>query len=83
MSAHAENLGRAARLLRRIASIEGGPNEFEDVPLETIIEDVLTAQMAAYADAALGRTFACDIDESAGLAEVVELNGYSRKVPCE
>ncbi len=27
--------------------------------------------------------FRCeDIDESAGLAEVVELNGYSRKAPC-
>lgn len=29
------------------------------------------------------REFHCDdIDESAGLADVVELNGYSRKVPC-
>ncbi len=27
--------------------------------------------------------FACDgVDESAGLAEVVELSGYSRKAPC-
>lgn len=26
--------------------------------------------------------FGCDIDESAGMAEVVELNGYSRKTPC-
>lgn len=33
---------------------------------------------------ALGRTveFRCDIDESAGMAEVVELQGWSRKVPC-
>ncbi len=29
----------------------------------------------------LGR-FACDPDESGGMAEVVELNGYSRKAPC-
>ncbi len=28
-------------------------------------------------------SFACDVDESAGLAEVVDLNGYSRKVVCE
>ncbi len=28
-------------------------------------------------------TFNCNVDESAGLAEVVELNGWSRKVPCE
>ncbi len=26
--------------------------------------------------------FACDVDESAGLAEVVELQSYSRKAPC-
>ncbi len=26
--------------------------------------------------------FRCDIDESAGLAEVVELNGWSKRVPC-
>ncbi len=27
------------------------------------------------------RAFRCDVDESAGMAEVVELNGYSRKAP--
>lgn len=26
--------------------------------------------------------FGCNVDESAGMAEVVELQGYSRKVPC-
>lgn len=26
--------------------------------------------------------FGCDIDEFAGMAEVVELQGYSKKVPC-
>ena len=26
--------------------------------------------------------FRCDIDESAGMAEVVELQSYSRKAPC-
>lgn len=26
--------------------------------------------------------FRCNVDESAGMAEVVELHGYSRKVPC-
>ena len=28
----------------------------------------------------LGPVFACNVDESAGMAEVVELHGYSRKV---
>ena len=27
--------------------------------------------------------FNCNVDESAGMADVVELNGWSRKVPCE
>ncbi len=26
--------------------------------------------------------FRCDIDESAGMAEVVELHDYSRRIPC-
>ena len=26
--------------------------------------------------------FTCDVDESAGLAEVIELRGWSKKVPC-
>ena len=26
--------------------------------------------------------FSCDVDESAGMAEVVELHDYSRRVPC-
>lgn len=26
--------------------------------------------------------FECEVDESAGMADVVELEGYSRKVPC-
>ena len=26
--------------------------------------------------------FRCDVDESAGMAEVVELKGYSKRVPC-
>ena len=26
--------------------------------------------------------FECDIDESAGMAEVVELHGYSKRTPC-
>lgn len=29
------------------------------------------------------REFHCNVDESAGMAEVVELQGYSRKVVCE
>lgn len=26
--------------------------------------------------------FACNVDESAGMADVIELQGYSRRVPC-
>lgn len=28
------------------------------------------------------REYRCNVDESAGMAEVVELHGYSRKAPC-
>ncbi len=58
------------------------------------LEDALTALYRAHANHEAIRMgalalrfrslggFACDVDESAGLAEVVELNGYSRKAPC-
>lgn len=82
MSAHADNLGRAARILKRLADLEG-PAQFEGVRLKDIIGDVLAAQNAAYMAAAVDRTFACNVDESAGMADVVELQGYSRKVICE
>ena len=26
--------------------------------------------------------FECDVDESAGMAEVIQLQGYSRRAPC-
>jgi len=29
------------------------------------------------------RVFRCEPDESAGMADVVELRGYSRKAPCK
>ena len=31
---------------------------------------------------AADQVFMCDVDESAGMAEVYELRGYSRKAPC-
>ena len=55
MSEHAANLGRAARLLRRIADIDG-PREFEGVPLDAIIEDVLIAQRETFMREAYERT---------------------------
>ncbi len=44
MSDHAANLGRAARLIRRLADIEGSPSEFEGASLVDIAADVLFAQ---------------------------------------
>lgn len=82
MSRYAENLGRAARMLKRLDDI-GGPSELEGVELKEIIGDVLIAQNYAYLDEAMGRirvepgnvvdihsrkVFACDPDESGGLA---------------
>jgi hypothetical protein len=82
MSRYAENLGRAARMLKRLDDI-GGPSELEGVSLKEIIDDVLTAQNHAFMDEAIGRirvepdnvvdlqsrkVFACNPDESGGLA---------------
>ena len=83
MSRYAENLGRAARMLKRLDEI-GGPSELEGVSLKEIIEDVLIAQNHAFMDEAIGRiwvepdsnvvdihsrkVFACNPDESGGLA---------------
>ncbi len=83
MSSHFENLNRAARLLRRIADI-GEVSEFEGVSMIEIVGDVLMAANAVHireeVDALLA--FRCSPDESAGMAEVIELQGYSRKAPC-
>ena len=59
------------------------------------LEDAMAALYRAHANAEAIRlgalalrlrgefgAFRCEVDESAGLAEVVELNGYSRKAPC-
>ncbi len=83
MSSHFENLNRAARLLRRIADV-GEVSEFEGVSMVEIVGDVLMAANAVHVreevDALLA--FRCSPDESAGMAEVVELQNYSRKAPC-
>lgn len=83
MSRYAQNLGRAARMLKRLDDI-GGPSELEGVSLKEIVGDVLEAQNRAFLEEASRRvglkSFACNIDESAGLAEVVDLHDYSRKV---
>jgi hypothetical protein len=31
---------------------------------------------------AADQVFMCDVDESAGMADVIELHGYSKQVPC-
>lgn len=80
MSAYADNLGKAARLLKRISEI-GGPDEFEGVPIAELAHDVVTAQRQAYMSEAYNRSgFACNVDESAGMAEIVELQNYSKRV---
>ena len=82
MSSYVDNLGRAARLLSRIADIKG-PAEFEGVTIKEIVGDVLmAAHEARVRDVERRLTFRCEPDESAGMAEVVELRGYSKRVPC-
>lgn len=46
MNSHIENLGRAARILKRLHDI-GGPAELEGVPWQDVIDDVLLAQRKA------------------------------------
>ena len=72
MSVHADNLGRAARLLKRLADI-GGPGEFEGVALSEIVGDILTAQSRAY----MTEAFVCNVDESAGQALPPLVEGFS------
>lgn len=68
MSAHVENLGRAARMLKLM-----GDREWEGVPLKDIIEDIYLAQRAAIEVDALSR-----IVETP--ANVIPLDTYSRRV---
>lgn len=73
MSRHAENLGRAARMLKRLDEI-GGPSELEGVSLKEIIGDVLEAQNRAFMSEAMDRV---------GLqatSNVVELYPHSKRV---
>ncbi len=47
-------------------------------------ENDIAVRMAAIALRKRGELsgFRCDVGESAGMAEVIELNGYSKRVPC-
>ena len=72
MSRYAENLGRAARMLKRLDDI-GGPSELEGVSLKEIIADVLEAQNRAFLDEAIRR-----LDDKPD--NVIEMWDYSRKV---
>jgi len=78
MSRYAENLGRAARMLKRLDDI-GGPSELEGVPLKEIIDDVLTAQNHAFMDEAIGR-IRVERDTTPLPENVVVFDHYSRKV---
>lgn len=75
MSRYAENLGRAARMLKRLDDI-GGPSELEGVSIKEIVGDILEAQNRAFMDEALRRVSL----ESSLPDNVVELHGFSRKV---
>jgi hypothetical protein len=70
----ADNLNRAAKLIRRLSDIRGGLDEFDGVSLDDIAFDCLMVanqeKMREKLDAAL-------IPD-----KVVEMHGYSRKVPC-
>lgn len=72
MSRYADNLGRAARMLKRLEDI-GGPSELEGVSLKEIIGDVLEAQNRAFMAEAVERV-------SSLPSNVVELHGFARKV---
>ena len=84
MSESADNLRRASKLIRRLADI-GGPSEFEGASLSSIAADcALAASEMRHAELqrVFVREFHCNPDESAGMAEIVELHGHSRKAPC-
>ena len=71
MNEHTANLGRAARLLKRVADI-GGPNEFEGVAIKEIVADVLEAQNRAFMEATIDR-FSRRVDD----ADVVDLHDFA------
>ena len=81
-SSYVENLGRAATLLKRLHEL--GQESYEGVSMVEIVGDVLQAQhQAITAEAQQRIIFRCDVDESGGVADVIELHGFSRKVPCD
>lgn len=69
----ADNLNRAAKVIRRFAQIEGGPSEFEGISLMDIAHD---CAMAA-ADEKLYERVA---QSFARADNVVDLHSYSRRV---
>lgn len=72
MSRYAENLGRAARMLKRLDDI-GGPSELEGVSIKEIVGDILEAQNRAFLDEMFKQ-----LDDKPD--NVVEMWGHSRKV---
>ena len=79
MSAHVENLNRAARLLRRIGDA-GGVSEFEGVTLTEIVGDVLmAAHLVRTSELGDALVYRCN-PMLAELAEVVDLHDFSKKV---
>lgn len=75
MSQHAANLGRAARMLKRLDDI-GGPSELEGVPLKEIVADVQLAQHRAYMAEAMERVGL----DAPPPDNVIQLDTFSRRV---
>lgn len=82
MSDLTRQLFLAARLIRRIDAM-GKTQEFEG----TSLSDLAWACTKAANELKLVEIreqimFRCEPDESAGMADVVELHGYSKRTPC-
>lgn len=77
MSRYAENLGRAARVLKNLDDI-GGPSELEGVALKEIIADVLEAQNRAFLDEAIRRVNTPLPENVVSLVD--RIGSYSRRV---
>jgi hypothetical protein len=77
MSRYAENLGRAARMLKRLDDI-GGPSEVEGVSLKEIVADVLEAQNRAFLDEAIERLESPLPENVVSLVD--RIGSYSRRI---
>jgi hypothetical protein len=72
MTAHQQNLLRAAKLLTHIADI-GGPNEFEGALISDIVTDIRLAAQRAQVQEAVDELYSVKVPEN-----VVEFSDYLR-----